>query len=241
MTTVVISQPMYFPWAGFIAQMALADVYVWLDDVQFSKGSFTNRIQVRGEAGRSWMTIPLGGGGTFQRIDRLTAANEKWRSSHRAILRHQYKQAPYLGDALAIYDAALMADGLSNVLISSCEGPANYLGVLPSRIVRTSSLDIVGESSARVLSIVHAVGGSRYLTGHGAARYLDCEAFEKAGVAVEFMDYEPLPWQNHRVPFDPYVTILELIACGGPHSAPCLNPKTMGWREFMARRSPVGV
>ena len=29
MTTVVISQPMYFPWPGFLAQLAIADVVVW--------------------------------------------------------------------------------------------------------------------------------------------------------------------------------------------------------------------
>ncbi|MFT7595258.1 MAG: hypothetical protein ACI8R4_002586 [Paracoccaceae bacterium] len=47
MTRVVISQPMYFPWAGFLAQLALADVRIWLDDAQFSNGSFTNRVQVK--------------------------------------------------------------------------------------------------------------------------------------------------------------------------------------------------
>ena len=47
MTTVVISQPMFFPWVGMFEQIALADVYVHYDDVQFSKGSFTNRVQLK--------------------------------------------------------------------------------------------------------------------------------------------------------------------------------------------------
>jgi hypothetical protein len=42
MTTVAISQPMYLPWPAFIEMMKLADVFLWLDDAQFSKGSFTN-------------------------------------------------------------------------------------------------------------------------------------------------------------------------------------------------------
>ena len=40
---VVISQPMYFPWVGFLSQISMASTIIWLDDVQFSKGSFTNR------------------------------------------------------------------------------------------------------------------------------------------------------------------------------------------------------
>ena len=59
MTTVVISQPMYFPWTGFFGQMKLADIYVWLDDAQFSKGSFTNRVQALLNGKQTWMTIPL--------------------------------------------------------------------------------------------------------------------------------------------------------------------------------------
>jgi hypothetical protein len=237
--TVVISQPMYFPWPGFMAQMALADVYVWLDDVQFSKGSFTNRIQVRTATGRTWMTIPLVGGGTFQRIDALSAANEKWRAGHRDLIRQQFNGLPYLNEAIAIFDRALGRSNLVEVVIASCEAPANYLGILPKQRVRTSTLGLAGDSWSRVLEIVLAFGGTRYLTGHGAANYLDCEAFEKAGVTVEFMDYAPRPWLNHREPFDPYVTILEPIAHEGQKAVNCLNPKTLGWRDFMSQRGAV--
>lgn len=38
---------MFFPWVGFLEQLKLVDVYVFYDDVQFSKGSFTNRVQVK--------------------------------------------------------------------------------------------------------------------------------------------------------------------------------------------------
>ena len=47
MTVVVISQPMLFPWVGMFEQIRLADVYVHYTDVQFSKGSFVNRVQIK--------------------------------------------------------------------------------------------------------------------------------------------------------------------------------------------------
>jgi hypothetical protein len=235
--TVVVSQPVYFPWPGFVAQMALADVYVWLDDVQFSKGSFTNRVQVGTAAGHTWITIPLAGGGTFRRIDVLDAANEKWRAGHRELIRQQFKGLPHLNDSLAIFDGALTHSKLVDVTIASCEEPARYLGVLPAQRARASALDVQGTSWGRVLDIVLGFGGTRYVTGQGAANYLDCEAFEKAGVTVDFMDYAPRPWPNHREPFNPYVTILEPIAHDGQNAVHCLNPKTIGWRDFMSQRA----
>ena len=37
----------------------LADIIVHYDDVQFSKGSFTNRVQIKTKDGFKWMTVPL--------------------------------------------------------------------------------------------------------------------------------------------------------------------------------------
>ena len=56
---IVISQPMFFPWVGLFEQIRLADIYVHYDDVQFSKGSFVNRVQIKTNKGTQWLTVPL--------------------------------------------------------------------------------------------------------------------------------------------------------------------------------------
>ena len=57
----VISQPMYFPWVGMFEQVRLCDIFVYYNDVQFSKGSFTNRVQIKApnNEGFKWLTVPL--------------------------------------------------------------------------------------------------------------------------------------------------------------------------------------
>ncbi len=238
MTTVVISQPMYFPWIGFFAQMAMADIYVWLDDVQFSRGSFTNRIQVKTAKDRNWMTIPLEGKGSFQKISELRANDNGWRGSHRELLKQQLHGMPHLADALSLFDAGVAHDTINDCLIASCELPAQFMDCLPSKRVRSTRLKPDGSSWQRVLDIVLQFGGTRYLTGHGAANYLDHEEFEKNGVAVEYMKYKPLPWkQNFAVPFTPYVTILDPIAALGPEAGKHLAPQTTPWRDFLTQRN----
>ena len=59
----------------------------------------------------------------------------------------------------------------------------------PSQWLKSSKLGVPGTSWQRVLAIVKAVGGTRYVTAHGATNYLDHEAFERAGIAVEYIDY----------------------------------------------------
>lgn len=233
MTTVVISQPMYFPWAGFMAQMALADVYIWLDDAQFSKGSFTNRIQVKLPTGRKWMTVPLGGAGSFQRIVDLSAKGEDWVESHRQMLLQSFKGYEFSKMALAHFDTAMAISGsLCDRLIAGTEAQACTMGCLPPKILRASAMEISGASSDRVLSLIQAVGGDHYLTGHGAYAYLDHLALNSAGIAVSYMRYSPRPWPQNHGEFTPYVTGLDLLAATGTSAVDHLCPASLDWRSF---------
>lgn len=234
MSAVVITQPMLFPWPGFFEQLMLADCYVYLDDVQFSRGSFTNRIQLLRGGDRCWMTIPLARTHGVQKISDLHAANDDWKASHRALLRQSLLGAPYLDDALSIFDTAYHHSSLLDLLISSIEEPARYLGIGANRkISRSSTLGLEGTSWRRILDIVLRAGGTRYLTGHGAANYLDHAAFEAEGVAVEYMNYSRTPWLQPGGTFTPHVSVLDLIARAGPEARNALVPATISWRDFL--------
>ena len=238
MTKVVITQAMLFPWSGFFEQLAMADVYLYLDDTQFSKGSLTNRIQIKLGGAVRWMTIPLVGKGSFQTIADLNAVEGDWRQSHRTLLHQALSKAPFFEDALALFDKAYSKPEIYDLLIESIEGPAGYLGIgVHRRIEHTSNLGVKGRSSQRVQDIVLKSGGTHYITGHGAAGYLDHAAFEDAGVCVEYMDYGKLPYSQGEGAFTPYVSILDLIARCGPESGKYLAAKTIQWRDFVKERS----
>lgn len=237
MTSVVISQPMYFPWVGFLGQMAMADSFIWLDDAQFSKGSFTNRVQVKTQGGHAWLTVPLAGKGAFQKIYDLSSADPDWRSSHRSMLARELGGSAHLDDALELFDSGTAHERLVDALIGSGEAIADYMGVLPGSTMRTSSMSVGGSSSERVLELVKSVGGTRYITGHGAANYLDHELFERAGVEVHYMAYDVPPWPQAHEGFTPFVTALDLIASRGPDARLHLPRRTLDWRTFLADRS----
>jgi hypothetical protein len=239
MTVVVISQPMLFPWPGFYEQMHLADKYFWLDDAQFSKGSFTNRIKICHAGVAKWMTVPLADKGSFQSIRALAAARD-FRSAHFDLLRQAYGAAPFGRDAMALVEEAYAHDNLCDLLIASAEAPARYLGIsFDGAARRTSEMPVNGDSWRRVLDIVLSAGGDRYLTGHGAAAYLDHDAFEQSHVAVEYMDYSKTPWPQMSHEFTPFVSILDLIANVGKEAVSYLRPATIPWRTFVETRKPA--
>lgn len=238
MTTVVISQPMYFPWPGFFELVATADIYVHLDDAQFSKGGFTNRIQIKHAKGSSWMTVPLVGKGSFQDICDLSAAGDDWKASHRGLLAQAFQGSPFGSTALDLFDRVMMCGALPDILAASIEQSVRALGLKKAQNWYTAKqLNVPGTSWQRVLAIVKELGGTRYVTAHGAANYLDHEAFERAGVAVEYIEYSKSPWSQRHGAFTPYVSVLDLLANEGEQAGQFIRPATKPWRDFISMRT----
>ena len=232
---VVISQPMYFPWVGFMGQLSLADVIIWLDDVQFSKGSFTNRVQLKTSNDRTWMSVPLVGKGSGVVISNLVMADMTTPFRHQTILYNALGEAPHWQDVLQVFESSWSKKrSLLNTLIASAEGLADAIGLSLSKTYLSSQLNVEGSGSNRVLELVKAVSGTSYVTGHGARHYLDHNAFESEGVPVYYMDYTSDPWPQYYGDFSPYVTALDMVAHTPIQSRVAYLPtKLHHWQNFI--------
>lgn len=234
---VVISQPMLFPWVGMLEQIRLADVFIHYDDVQFSKGSFTNRVQLKTAQGMRWLTIPLGNLSLGMSIaDILVDDRKDWRSSHRSLLAQTFEKTPYAADALALANAVYdtQSDRLVDLLHVGFDALASYFDIRPKRVLRSSEMGVGGKSSARVLACVKEVGGDVYVTGHGASNYLDHELFGREGVSVEYMNYQKRPYAQKHGSFTPFVSALDLVANLGRAGRDHICSGTVSWKEFIA-------
>ena len=235
---VVISQPMLFPWVGMLEQVRLADAYVHYADVQFSKGGFVNRVQVKTSGGVQWMSVPLRDVHLGQRIDEVRIDERRnWRRAHLELLRTAYDAAPYRDDMLALVEEVHAVDyaDIGSLSEASLMAVCRYFGFdRDRRFLHSDQLGIGGASSRRVLDIVLALAGSTYVTGHGASRYLDHDLFEGAGVRVEYMQYRKTPYTQLHGEFTPFVSTLDLIANRGPDGVHCIQSGSIYWKEFLS-------
>lgn len=240
--TIVISQPMYFPWVGMFEQLRIADVFVDYTDVAFSKGSFTNRVQVKTSNGVCWLTLPLKDLRMGQAIAEVRLDERRnWRRNHRATLAQAHARAPFVGEMLALFDEVANSTGdlLSDVAVASMRVVHRYFEMdRPIEFHRVSDLGIDGHGSERVLGIVKSLRGDRYVTGHGALAYLDHDAFDAAEIAVEYMDYRKTEYPQQHPPFIPYVTILDLVANLGKEGRSLLSSESIGWRNAFLNLKP---
>ncbi len=235
--TIVISQPFFFPWVGLFEQIRLADVFVHYDDVQFIKRNFHDRVQLKTQEGSQWMTVPKVGGSQERLINEVQIDNsQNWKRSHIDLLKHMYKKAPFLNDMLNIVNTVYENhyEYLHELTISSIMAVAEYFDLVHSRqFFRSSDLNVPGKSTKRLLDIVKVLHGDRYITGMGALKYFDFEQAELNDIKVEFMLYEKRPYPQLYQGFNPYVSILDLIANVGKNGSEFINSGTVFWKEFI--------
>lgn len=234
MKTIVISQPMLFPWVGLFEQVRLADVFVHYDDVQFPLGrSFISRVQIKTAEGSQWLTVPvLRKAGQLIKDVRTDDAQD-WRAKHLRTLNQAYAKAPHLAEMIAIVERiyAEKTSFLADMTIQATEEIARYFSLTP-QFIRASTRPASGRSSDRLLWWMEELQGELYVTGHGAYGYLAHELFEARSMRVEYMNYQKVPYPQLHGPFTPFVSILDLIANTGRGGAAMLCSGSKPWREF---------
>ena len=218
---VAIHQPEHLPWIGFFEKMQRADLFVLLDDVQFSKGDFQNRNRVKGANGVQWLTVPIVQ--KFpQQINEVEIAGDDWRDKHWRTVLSCYGRAPYfktIGPGLEeLYRAP--SHKLSDFNLSAIGLLARLLGI-ETKMVRSSQLNATGEKSDLILNICREVGADAYYSGAMGRAYLQRETFAQAGIEIVFQQfvhptYQQLFMQSEG--FVPNLSVLDLLFNCGQNS-----------------------
>jgi hypothetical protein len=233
MTTVVIMQPQFFPWRGLFEQIRQADEFVHMDDAQFQKGGFTNRVQIKTPAGPQWLTVPVLRAGHLPPIAEVEIDYKNdWRAKHLRTLQMNYAAAPYakamlalVGDIYAERPATICA-----LDIASIERCAAELGLAP-RFTRSSATPVSAAKTDRLVEMLVPRGTTRYITGLGALAYLNEPQLATHGIAVHVMAYNRTPYPQLHGGFDPHVSILDTLANLGPAAAASLDSPAIPWSD----------
>jgi hypothetical protein len=232
----VILQPSYIPWRGYFDQIALADVFVFLDDVQYDKHGWRNRNRVKTHQGPVWLTIPVfSKGATSQHIliNQIEINNRQpWNEKHLRTLQQAYSKAPYFDrytDLLEDFYAdppRMLADFNIDLSIAL----ARELGIEDTRFMRSSELKVGGQKTDRLIAILEKLGADHYISGPSARAYVEPEKFAAASIQLTYMQYKYPEYPQLYPPYDPNLSILDLLFMTGPDAMAYIQAQSEGTR-----------
>jgi hypothetical protein len=222
LTTAVILQPSYIPWRGYFDLIHRADVFVFYDDVQYDKHGWRNRNRVKTRQGTQWITIPVAAKGNVEQgvllKDVRVAAHQDFAKKHLATIRQSYAKAPFFTSYASVIERfyAKPPELLCDFTVDTTMEIAKLLGIAAPRFLRASELGVAGTRTERLVAICRRVGANHYLSGPSARDYIEAALFEDAGIGLEYIVYDYPEYEQLHPPYDPHVTVLDLLFMKGP-------------------------
>jgi len=222
MTRCVILQPSYVPWRGYFHQVQKADLFVFYDDVQYDKRGWRNRNRIKTPSGTRWLSIPVHSRGAQTEhiaINQIRICwDTPWNAEHWKTIEYAYRKAPYF-EALGpeIWEFYKQQyELLADFTIELTQALTRTLGITHTRFIRSSALTVEGQKTDRLISILKQVGATHYISGPAARDYIEEDKFQSAGISLEYMEYHYQEYPQLYPPFDPQVSILDLLFMTGP-------------------------
>jgi hypothetical protein len=211
-----VIQSNYIPWRGYFDFINSVDLFVIYDDVQYSKGSWRNRNQLKFADGPKWITLPvkvnLG-----MAINEVTVKELDWKKQHADLLKASLGNAPFFNDAMQVWEQGIAVSSpfLTDLNISITNSICQYLEIT-TKIVRSEPYELKGSKTDRLMDLFKKIGATSYLSGPAAESYLDVEMFKQNEISLIYKSYAYKEYPQQFEGFSPAVTILDLIANVGP-------------------------
>lgn len=187
--SVMIHQPEYLPWTNLFLKMAAADIFVFLDTVQYVRRGFQNRNMIKTRTGKKWLTVPLIYAPREEAIMNMKIDNSRdWRRQHLDLIDGSYRSSGHYGEISSLLKPVYESghEDLSGLDCMLTMEIASALGI-KSKFMKASELEARGKRSELILNICLELGGARYISGIGAKAYLDERAFREKGIEIVYM------------------------------------------------------
>lgn len=223
-TIVSCHQPNFLPWLGFFAKVARSDIFILLDDVQFTQGhnkhNWTTRVRIATSNGPIWLSVPVtrSGMGLQKILDIRTPEDDRrWLIKMIKTIKESYLKMPFFSEIFPRIEGILSShkSSLCETNILLIEELARVLN-LRARIVRSSTIDVRSTSTNRLVDLTLACGGKIYLSGDGAADYQVNDAFNGAGIETRKLAFQhPIYPQRRKYDFVAGLSVFDAMCSVG--------------------------
>lgn len=240
-------QPTFLPWQGFFEIIYNADVFVFLDDFQFSVQSYHQRNQLfinKGETG--WYSVPVQKSVSFMSPLCRTKINESvpWRRKMWKRIKQNYSKASYFSgiapwmEEWLLYPAESLASQNIQFITTVCD-----LLKFDTKFLLSSHFPSVSRRSKRVAELLLECRAERYFCARGSFGYMfEDGLFPLREFEVLFQNFHPRAYRQvgSTGDFVPRLSILDALMNVGPEETSELVKQGTQywstWNEMVAER-----
>ena len=213
-----VIQSNYVPWRGYFDFIDSVDLFVFHDDLQYTKNDWRNRNRIVTPDGLRWLTVPVSYKKVSQRIDEVPVDyRQEWAKQHLNQLEANYRRAPFFQTYAPDFARIIARDfaSISELNVALCKWIMEILDIR-TPVLMSRNLKVSGTKSERLIDLLTTVNATTYLSGPSAAAYLDLPLFQQHGFRVEYKSYDYPTYSQCHPGFCGDASILDLLFNTGP-------------------------
>jgi hypothetical protein len=221
-------QSSFIPWRGYFDFIASVDVFVFLDDVQYTARDWRNRNKIKTPKGVEWVTVPVVYAGRNLLVSEAKIDySQGWIKKLLGSWSANYRRTEFFNTTVELL-AEIETTGyenLSSLNIELTKRICEYLGIT-TPLMSSAELSLVGKKTDRLIDLLKKLNATAYLSGPSADAYLDKDTFRRNGIRLEYKSYDYAPYPQLWGDFEGAVTVLDLIANCGPDAKNHIRSRT---------------
>lgn len=213
-----ISQPTYLPWLGYFELIQKADVFVFLDSVQFEKQSWQSRNRIKNPKGELfWLSVPVSRGSLSTPIKDIGIATERknWSKKHLNTIKQCLSKANFFPEAECLLAECygMNPESLAELNIAIVKATSLRLGI-ETEFLRSSELGLPGRRGELLRSICQHLGATTYYSNAGSACYLEEERqlFRDVNVDLVFQGWPHPEYRQLGTDFVSHLSFVDAVA-----------------------------
>ena len=227
---VAIIQSNYLPWKGYFDIIRDVDLFVFHDDLQYTKDDWRNRNRIKTSSGLRWLTIPVGRD-EKRLICEVPLPVNNWADEHWRLLKSAYGNAPYFKTYAPFFEEIYRSPRwatLSELNQTLIRRIAHELLGLTTCFEDSRHYQLLAHKQERVLELLRKTGATTYVSGPAAKSYIDEARFKQANIQLIWKNYSGYPkYPQPHPPFEHTVSIVDILFQVGPATPDFI----WGWRE----------
>jgi hypothetical protein len=219
---IAIIQPGFLPWLGYFEQMAVADVFVYLDDVQYTRKDWRNRNRFMSPEGIKMISVPVrkGAGRKMLIKDARINYDHPWQKETVERIRQWYGQSRYFNDIFLPLEEIIWQD-FEFLVDLNCALNNAVMSFLKISVPTFISSDIPNKSNDKnhkIIDICRHHNADVLYDGQAARAFIDQALFEENGIRVIFQNYQHTSYPQMGGEFVSHLSVLDLLMNCGPES-----------------------
>lgn len=219
-----LMQPNFLPWIGFFDMVLSSEKFVFLDDVQHSKGSWCNRNRIKTKNGLEWITIPIKKAKNENYINNLQISkNENLLNKIVNSISQNYSKSKYFHiykkEFFMVLEKALDNGNVSEMNMDIITWVLQKLQI-NKKFYKSSDLEVGGNKVERIINICQKLNEKKYLTTPGAIDYLkeEIELFKENNIKILVHNYRHPIYKQSYDDFLSHASIIDLLFNEGHNS-----------------------